>query len=465
MAEESTEASSPTEIGVADLPKSLGDLVLKADAAIEQNNLAYAVKLFLSVLKAEPGFVEGRRKLRASEMKIAGPPKKKGLFGGGGAGKLKGKAKKDPVGVIDDIERELEKDPYNAGLNELLHEVAFNLNMLDTAAFALETVRRATPDNTKLLHKLAQFYENRNMPEEAAGVYKDIVKADPTDTDAVKGEKDMTALASMARSQDASGSLVKKDDDESLALEKASRAAMTQDQMEEKRDQLVQQYNEDFNNFDVVKQLAALYEQMEDWAMAQQMFEWAHSLSAGDAALKMKANNMKDRAGEEEVRSLEARVEENPDDEEAQAALDEYQHTRAAAQVDERRRRVDQNPTDPQLRYDLGQALYHAGEYSEAIPHLQQATRNPHIRTRVLLLLGRTFDAKGMSDMAIKQLSDANAELTVMDKTKKEVLYELGIIHEKVESGDEALSCFKQIYEVDYGYRDVAHRVESSYAG
>ncbi len=465
MAEESIEASSPTEIGVADLPKNLGDLVLKADAAIEQNNLAYAVKLLLSVLKAEPGFIEGRRKLRASEMKLAGPPKKKGLFGGGGAGKLKGKAKKDPVGVIDDIEKELEKDPYNAGLNELLHEVAFNLNMLDTAAFALETVRRATPDNTKLLHKLAQFYENRNMPEEAAGVYKDIVKADPTDTDAVKGEKDMTARASMARSQDASGALVKKDDDETLALEKASRSAMTQDQMEEKRDQLVEQYNEDVNNFEVVKQLAALYEQMEDWAMAQQMFEWAHTLSAGDAALKMKANNMKDRAGEEEIRSLEARVEENPDDEEAQAALEDYQKTRAAAQVDERRRRVDQNPTDPQLRYDLGQALYHAGEYSDAIPHLQQATRNPHIRTRVLLLLGRTFDAKGMSDMAIKQLSDANAELSVMDKTKKEVLYELGLIHEKVESRDEALTCFKQIYEVDYGYRDVAHRVESSYTG
>jgi hypothetical protein len=30
---------------------------------------------------------------------------------------------------------------------------------------------------------------------------------------------------------------------------------------------------------------------------------------------------------------------------------------------------------------------------------------------------------------------------------------------------DEALNCFKQIYEVDYGYRDVAQRVESSYAG
>ena len=302
------------------------------------------------------------------------------------------------------------------------------------------------------------------MPEEAAAVYKDIVKVDPTDTEAVKGEKDMTARASMARSQDASGALVKKDDKETLALEKAARAAMTQDQLEERRDQLVQQYNEDVNNFEVVKQLAAIYEQSEDWAMAQQMYEWAHTLSAGDAALKMKSNNMKDRAGEEEVRTLQARVEENPDDEEAQAALDEYQQSRAAAQVDERRKRVEQNPTDPQLRYDLGQALYHAGEFSDAIPHLQQATRNPHIRTRVLLLLGRTFDAKGMSDMAIKQLSDANAELTVMDKTKKEVLYELGLIHEKVAGKDDALNCFKQIYEVDYGYRDVAHRVESSYS-
>ena len=290
------------------------------------------------------------------------------------------------------------------------------------------------------------------------------MKVDPTDTEAMKGEKDMTARASMARSQDASGSLVKKDDKETLALEKAARSAMTQDQLEERRDQLVQQYNEDVNNFDVVKKLAAIYEQSEDWAMAQQMYEWAHTLSAGDAALKMKSNNMKDRAGEEEVRVLGARVEENPDDEEAKAALDEYQQTRAAAQVDERRKRVEQNPTDPQLRYDLGQALYHAGEYSDAIPHLQQATRNPHIRTRVLLLLGRTFDAKGMSDMAIKQLSDANSELTVMDKTKKEVLYELGLIHDKVASKDDALSCFKQIYEVDYGYRDVAHRVESSYS-
>jgi len=50
-----------------------------------------------------------------------------------------------------------------------------------------------------------------------------------------------------------------------------------------------------------------------------------------------------------------------------------------------------------------------------------------------------------------------------MDNTKKEILYEKGMIHEQMGDPTSALDCFKQIYEVDYGYRDVAQRVESSY--
>jgi len=121
--------------------------------------------------------------------------------------------------------------------------------------------------------------------------------------------------------------------------------------------------------------------------------------------------------------------------------------------------------SDPaSTRFDLGHALYQTGDYSAAIPHLQQATRNPHIRTKVLLILARTFRAKGMFDLAIKQLADALADLHAMDNTKKEVLYEKGALHDEMGDKVSALECFKQIYEVDYGYRDVAQRVESSYA-
>ena len=68
-----------------------------------------------------------------------------------------------------------------------------------------------------------------------------------------------------------------------------------------------------------------------------------------------------------------------------------------------------------------------------------------------------------MYDLAIGQLEDALGALQVMDGTKKEVLYEKGLIHEEMGDKDKSLECLKQIYEVDYGYRDVAQRVESSY--
>jgi len=50
-----------------------------------------------------------------------------------------------------------------------------------------------------------------------------------------------------------------------------------------------------------------------------------------------------------------------------------------------------------------------------------------------------------------------------MDGMKKEIVYNLGIVYEKMGAREKSLYCMKQIYESDYGYRDVAERVESSY--
>jgi hypothetical protein len=46
---------------------------------------------------------------------------------------------------------------------------------------------------------------------------------------------------------------------------------------------------------------------------------------------------------------------------------------------------------------------------------------------------------------------------------KKEIVYNLGIVYEKMGEREKSLNCMKQIYEADYGYRDVAERVEGSY--
>ncbi|MCW1886454.1 tetratricopeptide repeat protein [Luteolibacter flavescens] len=462
-----------SEITEADLAPNVKALYLKARSAVQTQNYGYAIKLLQSVLKDAPTFLDGRKALRnCASLHTGGPKKSSKVFGfktgGVGTMKIAGQVKKDPVAALVMIEDELEKDPYNLDVNDQLFEAFSAMGLPDHAAFALETIRKGHPEELKPMHKLAEFYIHREDPAKAAEVYRDILKHHPTDSVAIKGEKDCTARASMQKggwSENANMADLQRNKGEAAELDAAGRSGLTRDQLEDRRDRLILKYNEDPNQLPVVKDLAGIFEQLEDWANSHTFYSWGYSLSNGDVALQTKSGQMKDKMEEQQLKDLEARAASNPDDPEVQAMLAERKVLRIAEALEEAKKRVDVNPTDPTLRYQLGQAYYDAGDYSNAIPHLQQAKRNPHIQSKVLLLLGRTFKAKGMLDMSLRQLTDALGDLIAMDNVKKEILFEKGLVHEEMGDKPGALEAFKQIYEVDYGYRDVAHRVESSYGG
>lgn len=153
-----------------------------------------------------------------------------------------------------------------------------------------------------------------------------------------------------------------------------------------------------------------------------------------------------------------------PDIEEQKQNLAAIRIQRASSVINESKARVDRNPTDKALRFDLGQAYFNATMYTEAIPELQQAKGNPHIRIKAMLLLGRCFERKNMNDLARSSFAEANRELSIMDNTKKELLYELAMVCEKMGDKAGSLEALKEIYNADYGYRDVAKRVEASYS-
>ena len=121
------------------------------------------------------------------------------------------------------------------------------------------------------------------------------------------------------------------------------------------------------------------------------------------------------------------------------------------------------NPTDLQLRFELGANLFNAERFRDAVPELQRARQNLHARLKAMNLLGCCYCELGMLDLAMKQLEEASQEILSMDVMKKEIVYNLGTVYERMGELEKSLACMKQIYEVDYGYRDVAKRVESSY--
>ena len=145
-------------------------------------------------------------------------------------------------------------------------------------------------------------------------------------------------------------------------------------------------------------------------------------------------------------------------------ALAEAKRKRAELLVAEAQARVEGNPTDLHLRYELGQHLARAARYREAVPELQRARQNPNARLKAMNLLGRCYRELGMLDLAAKQLSDAAGEIASMNASKKEIVYHLGLVYEQMGDTARAIDCMKQVYDADSGYRDVAARVEASYS-
>ncbi|HBJ86481.1 MAG TPA: hypothetical protein DDZ88_22025 [Verrucomicrobiales bacterium] len=440
----------------------------KALISAERKNWEYVIDQLLPIVIANVGFIDGRKLLRSAESEASGGSGgKKFSFGLGG---FKPSSKKEPAEAIADMEENVfRKDPFNLNANEQLYEIAMKMHFPELAAFALETIRAGHPENTKHMHKLAQHYMAHEQPELASEVYRLIVKANPRDMEAMKGEKDAAARTSILR-QGWGGDNFRnamKDGGEAAKLEMLSRQGMTQEQMEQFLAETIAQYNADQSDIMIVKRMSDLYEKLGQIESALMFYDYALTLNPGDVALQRKVEIIRDKVQDQQIEDFEREIEANPgapDIEEKRAQVAEIRRQRSSVVINEAKSRVDRNPTDKTLRYELGQAYFNAGMFTEAIPELQQAKSNPNMRIKAILLLGRCFERKNMNDLAKTSLLEASKELLIMDAIKKEVLYELAHVLEKMGDKPGSLDALKEIYNADYGYKDVAKRVESSYS-
>ena len=479
-----------------DLTEAQRALFQKARHANEIRNHGYAIQLMQSVLKQVPGFLDGRKLLRAAA--LAGVEGKKSGFSLAGTtlGMTAGSTlKKDPFAAIELAEKTLATDPKSPQGNQLLWEAANRAGLPETAAFALETLVGANPKDTKLLHQLGGQYITMGENDKAVAVYNRIVQINPADLEANKKAKDASASATMKSGRweevsASSGSMNFRDlihkKDEAIALENKSRIVRTGEQISQQITELYPQFEADQNNVDVARRIALLYEQWFEAAVASaepaeetdsyldnSVWFYTHTnaiLAGGDPNIARKCSDLEFRKMERRMKALEDWLATVPDqnDPEVRPYADELadlRRQRAASSLEVARKRVAENPTDLQLRYELGEVLIKAGMYTEAIPELQRAKQNPNARLKAMNLLGQCYVEKNMLDIAVKQFRDAASETTAMDSTKKDITYRLGIVLEKMGKKDEYIECMKQIYEVDYGYLDVAKRVESSYGG
>jgi tetratricopeptide (TPR) repeat protein len=470
--EEQALPSYNEKINENDLPPKLKKLYLKADSSLETANYDYAIALLQGVLREQPDFLVGRRKLRRAAVRLKEAAKKGMTLGGESLKvmKIQGLAKKDPLAAIQALEKEvLVSDPYNAQGNQLLYEACDAVNLKLTAGYALETLTTGHPDNNKYFHQLGEYYMKEGEFEHASQVYMQIRERDPSDLVAIQQEKNATANHSMKQGgwdENASFEDLKKDKGEATKLDQANRAAMTPEMLRDRIAELGQLYAADQNDINVVKDLAKCYEELDEWETSLGYYEWAFSLSNNDPSLETKVAEIRERKVRQELGDLQTFVDQNPDHpdiEQHKARIAEMGLSQNEQLIEEARVRVERNPTDQQLRFGYGKHLFEGGRYRDAIQHLQQAKTSPNLRIKTMLMLGKCYDKMNMLDLAADQFEEAAKDVPSMDETKKDLLYNLGLLLERMDKKVESLEALKQIYAADYNYLDVAARVEGSY--
>ena len=449
-------------------------LWLRALAAMEQHNFGYAISLLQEILKQEPEFLTGRQLLRRAEVanKKAG---KKRFFNISMAPiavvKAQREAKKAPQRAVEMIEKVLEDEPYNRQANLVLKEAAIAAGWPEIGVFALRTLLEENPRDMKLLHELGQLYHSMGQSEQEVEVYNRINEIDPLDATALRLGKDASARASMSAggwTQVESYRELIKDKDVAISLEQRSRMHSTGESLDHQIAEVEALQKAQPKNVDLARRIGGLYEQKDDIESAIRWYQTAVDLTgAGDAGLVRKVSDLNMRAAELEIAAYEEYLATHKEKDAVHAKKTEEllaaKKRRAEILIEETGSRIARNPTDLHLRFELGEHLVNAQRFREAIPELQRARQNPNARLKSLNLLGVCYREQGMLDLAMKQFEDAAKEILTMDMLKKEIVYNLGIVYEKMGEKEKSLNCMKQIYEADYGYKDVAQRVESSY--
>ncbi len=454
------------EVSLTEVPRKTREIVEKATMAVERGNTDYAIEILLSVLDAEPRLLEARRILRKAQIQ-------KFLNSGRGAsyhaiatlaalGSLLTASlqlRSKPLKALQVGERLMCRDPFNPPFFNLVARAAVAADLIMTAIETLESVREVRPNDVALLMTLADLYSRADITDKARECYERLVMLRPNDPKVIKGLKDAQARDAMRRGKWESAQSYReliKDEKEAQRLEQLAKAAKTERDIQDLIQDHLEKIAREPNNINYRRALADLYARAEQFDKALETLQEADRISGGgDPQLARAITQIRVRQYDAEI----ARRRAVGDEAGAQAVEKE----KAEFVFNDAEDRVRRYPNDLQFRYEYGVLLFERGRYLEAIEQFQQSQRNPQRRTRSLYYLARCFEAKGQYDLAAEQLEKAASEIAVMDETKKDILYELSLIYEKLGRPEKAVELLKEIYATDVRYKDVAERIDRYY--
>lgn len=456
-----------------EIPRNLRELYEKGNAALGKKNYDYALALYNQVLQGEPGFYECREALRATQFHKAGTGTSffKKVFGTASSSPQIAKAQflvrsnpREALGVCEQI---LNGDPGNATAHKILAEAAMAEDFPKSAVLSLEILYKNSPKDREIVLRLGAALAAAGNVARAETVVAELQRANPNDQEIAQARKDIAAKRTLHEagynelaSGEGSYRDILKDKEQAAILEQEQRQVKTEDVAAELLAEYKARLEKEPENRRVILHIADLHLQRKEFDKALGYFNRLSTGPGGaDPAVEKAIANAKIKQIEHEITLL------DPNDPESAAKEEQLRARKQEFAIADAKARVEKYPNDLAFRFDLGVLLYKAGRIGEAIQEFQKAQNNPHKKIQSLYYLGLCFSQRNMNDIAARSLQGALAEKVVFDDEKKELIYALAMVLEKMGRKEESIEELKKVYEVDIGYKDVAKRVDEYYAG
>jgi len=444
-------------------------LLKRARQVLEQGNLSYARKLLLDILQSQPHNTEALGlffdlALRQKQASRSNPltSVKAGLSGLiSGMMSLAGRGSSAVYLALLKVEENPQSaEPYK-GLGDVLRRGGYSL----AAILAYEKARELKKKDTTTLRALARLYTQIKEVGRAYARYQELGTLIPSDREVKEQLKNLAALGAIQGRWDEGDSYRSKvkDLEKVENLQVKEKIIRSSDDVERAIRQTLAEIKEEPNKVALYLRLGNLYRQRGDNEKALETYRKGLSLDDKNFDLLCKVGDITLEPLRKEVQDLTKKVEERPSDEALKKALAEKRQQYLTATIQEYRRRVAVHPTDPLLHYELARYLYEAGQYKEAIAHLQKCIADVRVKQKGLNLLGLCFAGQGMREYAVEQFEKALENVTVVGEAAKEILYNLGKTCEEMGRWKQAEEAYKRIYEVDIGYRDIDDRMKRAY--
>ncbi len=459
------------EKSASEISRDIRVIFQKGNDALTRENYDYAVDLFMQVLEKEPTFYEGRKSLRQAQQRKAGDgggffaKKMKSFSSSPLVAKGQLALRRDPAEALLIGEQILNGDPASSSGHRIIAEAALAMDMPKTAVMSFDVLFKNNPKDKSTTIQYSNVLAEIGQAELAERILMESSRLNPNDPELHQALKDLSARKTLNEGYgavaDGQGSYrdILRNADEAKSLEQANRVQKTEDQSQNLIEEYTARLKAEPGNVRLLRNIAELYTQKKRFDLALQYYEKITATDAGasDASIASAIAITKSKQFDHQIEQLDATAPDYTD------RVAQINAEKQAYRISECQKRVERNPTDLAIRYEMGVLYFNAGKIAEAMGEFQKSKNNPNKKVASMNYLAQCFAKRKMYPLAQQTFQDAIKEKQIFDEEKKDLVYNLGLIFEAMEKPKEANEQFEQIYAIDIGYKDVAARVDKFY--